>query len=44
MRKGGSFGFDQNKCFKPIYFAKPSGFDLEVRKMALIAKSKTSGA
>ena len=42
--KMGSFWvFDQNKCLKPICFAKPSVFNLEVRKMALIAKSKTSG-
>jgi hypothetical protein len=31
--------FDQNKCFKLICFAKPRVLNLEVRKMALIAKS-----
>jgi hypothetical protein len=43
MRKGEFLGFDQNKCLKLICFAKPSVFNLEVRKMALIAKCKTSG-
>jgi hypothetical protein len=28
---------------KLVWFAKPSVFDLEVRKIDLIAKSKTSG-
>jgi hypothetical protein len=35
--------FDQNKCLKLFCVAKPSVFDLEDRRMALIGKSKTSG-
>jgi hypothetical protein len=40
---GEFWGFYQNKFLKLICFAKQRVFNLEVRKMALIAKSKTSG-
>jgi hypothetical protein len=41
MRKG---EFLTKQVFKTsFFFAKPRVFDLNVRKMALIAKSKTSG-
>jgi hypothetical protein len=43
IRRRGVLGFDQNKCLKLICFAKQRVFNLEVRKMALIAKFKTSG-
>jgi hypothetical protein len=38
-KRGSLWEFDQNKCFKLICFAKPRVFNLEVRKMAFIAKS-----
>jgi hypothetical protein len=38
--KGGFLGFWSKQVFKMICFAKLGVFDLEVRKMALIAKSK----
>jgi hypothetical protein len=42
-KRGYFWVFDQNKYLKQFCFTKPSVFDLEDRKIALIAKSKTSG-
>jgi hypothetical protein len=43
MEKGEFLVFDQNKSLKMVWVAKPKNFVLEVIKMILIVKFKTSG-